>query len=468
MLCLLVRPQFTKNIVAFSFMLITTILAAPLWAQGDSTTKDRLIQDFRWRNIGPSNMSGRITDVESYDDDFATVYLAAASGGVWKTVNAGTTWTPIFEQYGVASMGDLAVSQKDKDLLWVGTGEPNNRNSVAWGNGVYKSTDGGKSFRHMGLASTHQISRIKVHPTNPEIVYVAAIGHLWGFSGERGLFKTVDGGETWEKLSGGLPTHNKIGVTDLAMDPKNPDTLYACMYQRKRTSYRYDGGSEDSGIYKSTDGGATWRKLSKGLPTGPMGRIGIDIYAKDPNILVALVETELDPNDPLYPGEWGTVRGATNSSLEKPLSGVYRSEDGGESWKYINTHNNRAFYFSQIRINPSDDQRVYVMTQSFKYSTDGGHTLKNGGGGIHVDYHAMWIDPTNPDRYYVGNDGGLALTHDHGKTYIGMNSFSICQFYAIGVDMRKPYYVYGGLQDNGTWGGPSNSRNRSGIFHQDW
>ncbi|MDA7977415.1 MAG: hypothetical protein MPJ50_01440 [Pirellulales bacterium] len=426
------------------------------------------VQDLPWRNIGPANMAGRVIDVEALNDDYRFALMASASGGVWLTKNAGTTWTPIFENYGVASIGDVAICQSDPDILWVGTGEANNRNSVAWGDGVYKSTDGGETFTNMGLKDTHQIARIRIHPDNPDVVYVAAAGHLWGYSGRRGLFKTTDGGKTWSKLTNGLPNHSKIGANDLVMDPNDPDTLYLTMYQRRRTSFRYDGGSRDGGIFKSTNGGRSWKKLTSGLPTGPMGRIGLDIYAKNPQILVAIVETELDPDDPLYPGVWGTVRGAANRSLEKPQSGIYRSEDGGESWSYLNTYNNRAFYFSKIRINPSDDQRVYVMTQRFQMSSDGGRTLRGSGRGIHGDYHAMWIDPHNPDRFYIGNDGGLSLSHDHGRTYNFFDNVCICQFYAIGADMRQPYWVYGGLQDNGTWSGPSNSRDSRGVLNDHW
>lgn len=430
---------------------------------------NNLFNNFKWRNIGPANMSGRVTDVEALDNDYRVALVAAASGGVWKTTNAGTTWKPIFDKYGAGSIGDVAFYQKNPDIIWVGTGEANNRNSVAWGNGIFKSTDGGKTFEKMGLESTHQISKIRTHPSNPDIVYVAAIGHLWGFSGDRGVFKTTNGGKSWKKLTNGLPSHEKIGAADLIINHDNPDILFVSMYQRKRQAYRYDGGSPDGGIYKSTNGGSSWKKLTNGLPKGSYGNIGIDIFQKNPKIMVAIIETEQDPNDPLYISEWGMIGNATSSNLDKPGSGVYRSEDGGENWKYINTWNNRPFYYSHISINPVNDQKIYVLSGNFKMSEDGGKTWKKSDEwGIHGDYHALWLDPNDEDRFYIGNDGGANLTHDGGDTFIFYDNFAIGQFYAIGVDMREPYYVYGGMQDNGSWGGPSNSRDELGILNDHW
>jgi len=430
---------------------------------------DDFTSTLKWRSIGPANMSGRVSDVEGVDSDFRVALIAAASGGVWKTTNAGTTWEPIFDKYGAGSIGDVAFFQKNPDIIWVGTGESNNRNSVAWGNGIFKSTDGGKTFECMGLEDTHQIAKIRTHPDNPDIVYAAAIGHLWGFSGDRGLFKTTDGGKTWKKLTNGLPSHEKIGATDLVINPENPDVLYVAMYQRRRQPFRYDGGSPDGGIYRSTDAGESWTKMTNGLPTGGYGRIGLDIYRGNPDIVVAVVETEQDPDDPLYVSEWGMIGGPTSSTLDKPGSGIYRTEDGGDTWEYINTFNSRPFYFSKIRINPTNDQRVYVLAMDFRISEDGGRTWsKTEGWNIHGDYHAMWLDPQNEDRFYIGNDGGAALTHDHGDHFIFFDNFAIGQFYAVGVDMREPYWVYGGLQDNGTWGGPSNSRDELGILTDHW
>lgn len=396
-------------------------------------------------------MGGRVVDIESLDTAFTTVYVASASGGVFKSVNAGTTWTPIFDNYASASIGDIALFQPNPQIVWIGTGEANNRNSVAWGDGIYKSTDGGLTFRNMGLRTTHQISRVVTHPGNAEIVYVAAIGHLWGYSGDRGLYKTTNGGSTWTKLGGGLPNDGRAGAIELVMDPSDPSVLYTAFYHRLRKPWTFTSGGANGGIFKSRDGGATWTKLTAGLPPGETGRIGLAISRQNPQILMAIVEAE-QTND-----------------LARPGSGIYRSDNGGNSWKYVNTYNNRPFYYSQIRINPLDHQRVYVLTTRFMVSEDGGKSFRNGSADeeIHGDFHAMWLDPKNADRYYIGADKGSSLTHDHGKSFTLFDNFAIGQYYRIGLDMRDPYYVYGGLQDNGTFAGPSFSRDTRGILNDD-
>ena len=421
---------------------------------------ENLFKEMKWRCIGPANFAGRVVDVEALDSDFAHVVVASASGGVWKSINAGTTWEPIFDHYGSASIGDIKIFQINPDIIWVGTGEANNRNSVAWGDGIYKSKDGGETFTNMGLKDTYQIARIVTHPENPDIVYVAAIGYLWGYIGERGLFKTVDGGKSWEKLTNGLPDDGKTGATDLLIDPTDPNILYVAYYQRLRKPYRFDSGGSNGGIFKSKDGGGSWTKLTTGLPPGETGRIGLDIYRKNPKILMAMIEHSFQPRfgDPDY------------KDMSKLGTGIYRSEDGGETWQFVNRYNNRPFYYSQLRIHPHDDQLVYALTTTIRLSEDGGKTFRPGGlefeGGL--DYHAMWFDPTNRNRYYLGKDKGLTLTHDFGKTFILYDNMPIGQFYALGVDMRDPYFVYGGTQDNGTWGGPSFSRDVRGILSDDW
>ncbi len=404
---------------------------------------------FHWRNIGPSNQGGRIVDIEALDDQFRKVYMATGSGGVWYSDNAGTTWEPIFENYSTASIGDIAVYQQDPSIVWVGTGEANNRNSMSWGDGVFRSSDGGKTFQNVGLNNTHQIARVLTIPDKPNTACVCAVGHLWGYEGERGLFKTEDGGQNWEKLANGLPDDNKTGCTDLIIDPNNSNIMYAAFYQRLRKPWHFESGGPNGGIYKTVDGGKTWEKLVNGLPSDSTGRIGLAIYKSNPKILMALVEAE------------------KTDDLQTPGSGIYRSEDSGESWTFVNTYNNRPFYYSQIRINPLNDQRVYVLTTTFRVSEDGGKTLRNGSADeeVHGDFHAMWLDPNEADRYYLGADKGISITHDHGNKFQLFDNLPIAQFYRIGFDYRDPYYVYGGLQDNGFYATASFSRDIRGILN---
>jgi len=418
---------------------------------------DGLLTDFVWRSIGPGSAGGRIVDVESLDADPRFVLVGTAGGGVWKSVNGGTTFEPIFDRYATGSIGDVAVSQKDPRIIWVGTGEANNRNDVGWGDGVYKSTDGGATFTNVGLKDTFQIARIVLHPSDPDTAYVAAVGNLWGDTGDRGLFKTADGGKSWQKLQQGLPSGNRAGANDLIMDPADPKTLYVSFYQRLRRPYRFDSGGPDSGIFKSTDAGRTWRRLTRGLPTGDLGRIGLAIYRRNPRILIAIVEHGFNPAeaDPAY------------KDLTQLGSGVYRSVDGGETWAYLNRHSVRPFFFSQIRINPTNDQHVYVLDVNFYESKDGGRTLEQGARKFGYDFHAMWIDPNQHDRYYLGQDKGFFVTHDHGRTFHFFDNLPVAQYYAIGVDMRDPYYIYGGLQDNGSWGTRSFTRDAFGIRNDD-
>lgn len=426
-------------------LLLFLVLSTPLLAQ---PSPEQLTEAFRWRNIGPANQGGRIVDIEADPEDFTKVVIATGSGGVWKSDNAGTSWTPIFDRYETASIGDIALGPNGTQTIWVGTGEANNRNSTSWGNGIYRSDDGGETFRHLGLANTQAIARVIPHPKEPEEICVCATGHLWGYDGERGIFQTTDGGKNWKKLTGGLPDDGKTGCTDLVRDPKNPKILYAAMYHRRRQPWTFYSGGEQGGIYKSTDNGKSWNKLSNGLPEGPTGRIGLAIYPQNPKILMALVEAE------------------RSNDLSKAGSGLYRTEDGGRSWQYVNTYNNRPFYYSQVRINPHDDQQVYLLTTRFMVSEDGGKTLRNGSDDqeVHGDFHALWHDPKNADRYYLGADKGLSLTHDHGAHFTLIDNLPIGQFYRIGYDMRDPYYVYGGLQDNGTYATASFSRDARGIL----
>lgn len=448
-------------ILGFFLLLLGFLTTSHSFAQMKA---EGIAQAFPWRSIGPANMSGRISDIEALDDDFTFVIIGSASGGVWKSVNAGITWEPIFDTYGAASIGDVAIFQKDPNIIWVGTGEKNPRNSIAWGDGIYKSTDGGKTFTNMGLKETHSIGKIITHPEDPNIVFAAAVGHLWGYSGTRGLFKTTDGGKTWNKIKRGLPDDGKTGAIELIMDPSNPDILYVGFWQRIRRPYRFDSGGPKGGIFKSTDGGNSWKKLKKGLPKGDTGKIGLAVCRSKPDVLMAFVEHGFRPRQNNPDG----TENPEYKDMTKLGTGIYRSEDGGETWQYMNRYNNRPFYYSHIYLNPIDDKIVYVVTGSYLISYDGGKTLERQNTGIHGDYQALWSDPNNKDRYYIGNDGGAALTHDHGKNYLFFDNLPVSQFYAIGADNRDPYYVYGGLQDNGSWGGPSNSRDSMGILTDHW
>ena len=452
-----------RRILSIFAVLCITLFAGSVFAQ---SFEESLVKDLRWRNIGPANMSGRISDIEALDNDFTTVLVASASGGVFKSTNAGVTWEPIFDKYGAASIGDIALYQNDPNIIWVGMGEKNTRNSIAWGDGIYKSTDGGRTFINMGLEDTHSISKIITHPTNSNVVYVAAGGHLWGYSGDRGLFKTTNGGRTWEKLTNGLPDDGKTGAIDLVMDPNNPNVLYVGFWQRLRRPYRFDSGGPNGGIFKTTDGGMSWNKLTNGLPEGDTGKIGLAIARSNPQVLMAFVEHGYQPARQITDAEGNRIDNPDYTDMTKLGTGIYRTENGGISWEYVNRYNNRPFYYSHIYINPFNDKKVYLITGSHQISEDGGRTMERGPGGHHGDYHALWLDPTNENRYYIGSDGGVALTHDH-RNYLFYDNYVISQFYAVGVDMRDPYYVYGGLQDNGSWGGPSRSRNTA-IFTDRW
>jgi photosystem II stability/assembly factor-like uncharacterized protein len=450
-----------KNSKGIFFLSLVVGLASMAFSQ---STGESLIMDFKWRNIGPANMVGRISDFEALESDFTQVLVASASGGVWKSVNAGTTWEPIFDKYGSASIGDVAFFQKDPNIIWVGTGEECPRNSIAWGDGIYKSIDGGKTFSHMGLKSTHSIARVLTHPTDSDTVYAAAAGHTWGYSGDRGLFKTEDGGKSWKKLTNGLPDDGKTGAIDLVMHPENPDILYVGFWQRLRQPWRFDSGGPNSGIYKSTDAGNSWVKLTEGIPEGDLGRIGLAISRSNPEVLMAVVEHGYQPQRQIREG--GTQKpNPEYADMTKLGTGIYRSEDGGATWMYQNRINTRPFYYSHIYINPFDDKLVYYLATSMQYSEDGGKTFKTIQG-LHPDFHTMWLDPTNKNRFYVGQDGGASITHDHGKTWIFFDNICAAQFYAVSADLRDPYYVYGGLQDNGTWCGPS--MHREGMILTDF
>ncbi len=412
-------------------------------APADQPNPTDKFKNLEFREIGPATMGGRIDDFAVVEGNPNIVYVGTASGGVWKTTNNGTTWEPIFDKEGVSTIGDIAIAPSDPSIVWVGTGEPNNRQSSSWGDGAYKSLDGGKTWKKMGLQATRHIGRIVIHPKNPDVVYVAALGHLWGANPDRGVYKTADGGKTWSQA---LKINDDTGVSDIAMDPESPDTLYAAAYERRRTPFGFNGGGPDSAIYKTTDGGATWKKLTKGLPYengGDTGRIGLDIYRKDSNIVYALVQHE--------------------------KGGIYRSDDKGETWKKMSDTNPRPSYYSQVRIDPNNDLRVWALGAQMFYSEDGGKTFSTQRvRGIHGDYHAMWINPADSNHMLTGSDGGIHWSYDAGKTWDFVNTIAIGQFYEVALDNEKPYHICGGLQDNGSWCGPSQTLTRDGIVNDDW
>ncbi|HYU79626.1 MAG TPA: hypothetical protein VEK56_11615, partial [Vicinamibacterales bacterium] len=385
--------------------------------------------------------SGRVDDFAVLESNPSVFYVGAATGGVWKTTNNGTTFTPVFDNETTASIGDVAIAPTDANLVWVGTGENNNRQSSSWGDGVFKSTDGGKTWRNMGLRGSTAIARIIVDPVDFNVVYVASLGNLWGGGGDRGVYKTTDGGQTWQRT---LFVNDDTGATELVMDPSNNKVLYAATYQRRRAQWGMNGGGPGSGIWKSSDAGQTWTKLETGLPAGPKGRIGIDIWRANPNVLYARVEHETE-------------------------SGLYRSDDAGASWRKMNNTNPRPMYFSQVRIDPKTDSRIYVLGVSLYISDDAGKTFRDDGArNIHVDHHAMWIDPNNPDHLMIGNDGGASMSFDRAATWVWMNNLPFAQAYHVTYDMQTPYHVCAGLQDNNTWCGPSAVRTNTGITNDDW
>ena len=442
----------------------------PLFLSLSSTGFGRIdpsvLSSFTWRSVGPAGAGGRVVDIDVSGGSPRHVFVAFATGGLWRSSNQGVTWESLFDTVRAPSIGAVAVQQDNPDVLWVGSGEANPRNSVSWGDGVYKSTDGGKSWSSMGLRDSHHIGRIVIDPVDPDTVYVAALGHIWASNEERGLYKTEDGGLTWTKS---LEIDADTGVIDVAMDPRDRRTLYAAAYEVRRDGF--SGGDPakmtgpGSAIYKSSDGGRHWKKLEKGLPKGALGRVGLSVSRSDPAIVYAIVQTgttvppeSTDPDAPPPPEREKTLEDG----------GVFRSADRGGSWTWVNAINPRPFYYSQIRVDPNDPDRVYVLGGSIARSEDGGKSFENLRINVHVDHHDLWIDPANSDRLVVGNDGGIYFSFDRGASWDFLNQIAVSQFYAIDVDMQKPYTIYGGVQDYCSWGGPSATRNAIGITADDW
>jgi photosystem II stability/assembly factor-like uncharacterized protein len=394
-----------------------------------------------WRHIGPAAFGGRIDDVEGVRGKPNIIFVGTASGGIFKTTNRGVTWKPVFDEEGTSlSIGDIAIAPSDSNIVWAGTGEPNNRQSSSWGDGVYKSVDGGETWVHMGLRDTHHVGRVVIHPENPNIVYVAALGRLWGPNDERGLYRTRDGGKTWDRV---LFVNSDTGVVDVAMGADGR-TLFAAAYQRRRRGWGFVGGGPGGGLYRSLDGGDTWQKLAGGLPEGTIGRIGVDISRSNPNIVFAVVE-------------------------HKPQGGIYRSEDGGTTWTKQNSLNQRPSYYSQLRIDPQNPNKIWKLASPLFVSIDAGKTWQSDttGDRIHVDHHGLWINPDDPDHLILGNDGGLYVSYDGSRTWDFIDNLPIGQYYDIAVDGRDPYWIYGGTQDNGTWGLPARTYSQLGITNAD-
>lgn len=424
--------------------LVLAVLAMTLSALSPRAAADgitgKLIDGQAWRCIGPAVVGGRIDDVAVVESDTTIAYVATATAGLWKTTNHGVTFSPIFDDQPCQSIGAVAVSRTDPNIVWVGTGEANNRQSSSWGCGVFKSVDAGKTWQHMGLPDSLHIPKIAIHPTNPDIVYVAALGHLWGPNEERGLYKTVDGGKTWVAV---LKGNADTGCQDVVLDPANPEIVYASLYQRRRAAWGFIGGGPHGGVFRSRDGGGTWTKLQKGLPAGDIGCSGLDVYRRNPRIVYAIVEAR--------------------------DGGVFRSEDGGDSWTRMSSTNPRPMYFSLIRIDPNDDQTLWIGGVSFMRSRDGGKTFAaESGARLHADIHAIWIDPADSRHMLVGCDGGIQWSYDRGRTWDHVNTIPLAQFYGLGYDMQIPYNLAGGLQDNGSWLGPSSHGPRQGPTNASW
>ncbi len=434
---------------------IAVALAATLGTVMPAATAQdsHLYKGLEARTIGPATMSGRIAAVDVVANDPNHIYVGAASGGVWHSIDGGATWEPLFDNQPVASIGALAINQSNPDIIWVGSGEGNVRNSVSVGNGVYKSLDGGKTWKNVGLPDSEHINRIALDPTNPDVAYVAAMGHLWSDGGERGVYKTIDGGETWNLILAG--ENEQSGATDIKMDPENPNNLFASMWQFRRYPDYFESGGPGSGLHVSHDGGETWRELTQedGLPKGDLGRSVFTIAPSDTNTIYALVEAK--------------------------KSAIIRSDDGGRTWRQVNTDKgiaNRPFYYMELLVDPNDKETIYNIATTLNVSNNGGQNFENISSvnccgnprGLHIDLHSLWINPANSNHMILGNDGGLGITHDKGKTWRFVANLPVAQFYQINVDNDLPYNIYGGLQDNGSFRGPSNVWENGGIRNFHW
>ncbi len=429
---------------------------------------DDILDWVHYREIGPTRPGGRVVAFAVSQQDSYVFYVGAGPGGLWKTINNGITFESIFDDEQTSSIGDVAVAPTNYNIVYVGTGEANLRNSTYYGDGVYKSTDGGISWRNIGLKESHHIGRIVVHPSNPNIVYVAAQGHYYTDNPERGVYKTTNGGRTWSKSLEVVESGIYVGATDIVMDPRDPEVLYAAAYQRIRKPWGFSGSGPGSGIYKSTDGGDSWIKLTNGLPSGLIGKIGLSIYLRNPDTVYAIIEDDNSP-ELSYEERWAEVQAGKPASENVVGNIVYRTDNGGDSWRQVSEGpvGERANYYAQIIVDPNDDNVVYVLASMVHKSTNAGRTWARG---IRYagDNHVLWIDPKNSEHMLIGYDYGFAISYDTGKNWFHIDNVSMAQLYAIGVDMDYPYNVYGGLQDFGSWKGPSTKKGRFPIRFEDW
>ena len=408
-----------------------------------NTSMSKMLENYNWRAIGPANMGGRVTDIDGVPGDPSTFYVSGADGGIFKTTNGGVSFNPIFENQRAYSIGALTIAPSDNNILWVGTGEGDPRNSVGYGWGVYKSIDGGMSWKHLGLKNTERIKRIVVDPKNPNIACVCALGKEWGPNKERGVFKTIDGGETWEKI---LYIDENTGCADIAMEVNNPRIMYAGMWTFRRKPWRFDDGGKNTALYRTMDGGETWKKIMNGLPDKDMARPGVHIAQSEPNIIYLMTEFE---------------GGGT----------AFKSEDRGENWEMVNDDPNinfRPFYYSDVRVDPNQPNVLFSISGRLSRSKDSGNTWEQIAKTVHGDHQALWIDPTNSKYILNGSDGGFQRSFDGGDSWEIINNIELSQFYQMEIDNKKPYNIYGGLQDNGTWVGPSNSLYKAGILKRHW
>jgi photosystem II stability/assembly factor-like uncharacterized protein len=411
-------------------LLLLALMPALLPAQDKASafTTASLLANLPARELGPTTMGGRVTSIAVYEKAPRIFFIGAASGGVWKTENGGMTFSPLFQHQSVASIGAIAVNQNDPKNIWVATGEGTNRNSVSWGDGIYESTDGGQSWANKGLGNCFSFSKVVIDGRDKNTVYAAALGQTWGANPDRGVYKTTDDGKTWRKI---LYVDDLTGVADMVMNPRNNKELIVAMWQHIRYPYNFVSGGPGSGIYRTRDGGASWQQLHRGLPKTTTGRVGLSYFYSDPKVIVATVEAA-DAN-----------------------TGLYKSKDGGDSWAKISGLNPRPFYFSNPRQDPQDINRIYVPSVGISFTTNQGKNFETLNTSVHVDHHAMWIEPTDNNHILIGEDGGVAQSRDRGVTWEHLNFMRIGQYYAVAYDMRKPYWVYGGLQDNGSWAGPT-------------